>query len=141
MTTSPSIGASTAPSLPHGGPSATAGIIPDAQSVQDKGRANSQDDITISTDQVELLWRAKQDRTDWNDTEHLRIQREVAALALSSAPTISGREVVLRQMESLRHGLNEQAVALVTRKAALALEVTPVSLTRPTREQTLRRVF
>lgn len=141
MTTSPSIRPSATPTLPQAGLGAAFSATQVEQTAEDKGRTPLNDDIALSTDQAELLWRAKQDQRDWTDAEHQRIQRQVTVLALNSAPTISGREAVLRQMESLRHGLNEQGVALITRKAAVALEVNPVSLTSPAREPALLRVF
>lgn len=140
MTTSPSIRATAVPAMPHGGTTA-ATTAQDDPSAQDNGHGSTQDEIVVIAGLAEMLWHAKQGRADGNDVEHLRIQRQVAALALDSAPTIRGREAVLRQIESLRHGLNEQGVALVTRKTAVTLEATALSLTGHGREAALLRVF
>ncbi|MBI2242043.1 MAG: hypothetical protein HYU59_14710 [Magnetospirillum gryphiswaldense] len=140
MTTSPSIRATALPARPLGDTSGAVATAQDGPSDQDN-RNGTQDQIAVTADQAEMLWHAKQARADGNDVEHQRIQRQVAALALDSAPTIRGREAVLRQMESLRHGLNEQGVALVTRKAAVTLEATALSLTGRGREAALLRVF
>jgi len=151
MTQSPAIGTK-ATALPPS-PGVTAAL----PAIQDGGNTGNsrqpyRDDVTLVQDQAEILWqakhsidseimRSKQQHDGLDDAERQRIQRQVAALALHSAPTVSGRETVARQMEALRGGLNAQDVAVLTRKTATALEVSPVSLTGGSRETILRRVF
>ncbi|MGE4278385.1 MAG: hypothetical protein AB7G62_02280 [Magnetospirillum sp.] len=141
MTTSPSIRATALPPLPHSGNSGAVGNDQTDVPAGDEASRTTQDHIAVDTDEADILWQAKQDPDSWTQDEDQRLQRQLASLALSSAPTIAGREAVLRQMEALRHGLNEQGVALVTRKAAIALEINPLPLTSPSRAASLLRVF
>ncbi|MCA1908483.1 MAG: hypothetical protein LDL39_08985 [Magnetospirillum sp.] len=151
MTHTPAIGAAASAITPTPGTTAVAPTIQDSRGSEDKNRAQAAVAIALVQDRAEILWQAKhgianqiehrKQHDGLDEAERHRIQRQVAALAVHSAPTLSGREAVARQMQTLRHGLNAQDVAVLTRKTAIALEANPLSLTGTSRESSLRRVF
>lgn len=150
MTHSPAIGATTAAIKPNPGAATLSATSRDGSGSEDVSRAQSAVAVAVLEDRAEILWQAKhgiasqishskQQPDGLSQAERQRIQRQMAALALHSAPTLSGRETVIRQMEALR--LSAQDVAVLTRKTAIALEAVPVSLTGGHGESSLRRVF
>lgn len=152
MTHSPAIGATTAAVKPNPGAATLAATSRDSNGSEDISRAQSAVAVALLQDRAEILWQAKhgiasqishskQQPDGLSQAERQRIQRQMAALALHSAPTLSGRETVARQMEALRQSLSAQDVAVLTRKTAIALEAVPVSLTGGHGESSLRRVF
>lgn len=150
MTHSPAIGATAAAIKPNPGAATLSATSRDGSGSEDVSRAQSAVAVAVLEDRAEILWQAKhgiasqishskQQPDGLSQAERQRIQRQMAALALHSAPTLSGRETVIRQMEALR--LSAQDVAVLTRKTAIALEAVPVSLTGGHGESSLRRVF